>query len=177
MFIPFHLLKLTSGILLYSLFFSPSHLEGNTDGNHGPCAHICTRRGEFCQVFIFVKLICQTVGAQLFLFLPNLDGCQVGLQLLHITFIISCHIKHYLYKALFIYANLKGPWCRLEGGWIGVTTKLNFFSPNTWADSAPPVRPVVMTGQTGQALVFTGDTGQTGAPHRSDRCSTENLQK
>jgi hypothetical protein len=72
---------------------------------------------------------------------------------------------------------VKGPWCRLEGGWIGVTTKLNFFSPNTWADSAPPVRPVVMTGQTGQALVFTGDTGQTGAPHRSDRCSTENLQK
>jgi hypothetical protein len=73
--------------------------------------------------------------------------------------------------------SLKGPWCRLEGGWIGVTTKLNFFSPNTWADSAPPVRPVVMTGQTGQALDFTGDTGQTGASHRSDRCSAENLQK
>jgi hypothetical protein len=29
--------KLTSGILLYSLFlFSPSHLEGNADGNHDP---------------------------------------------------------------------------------------------------------------------------------------------
>jgi hypothetical protein len=69
---------------------------------------------------------------------------------------------------------LKGPWCRLEGGWIGVTTKLNSFSPNTWADSAPPVRPVVVTGQ---ALDFTGDTGQTGAPHWSDRCSTEHLQK
>jgi hypothetical protein len=48
------------------------------------------------------------------------------------------------------------------GGWIGVTTKLNSFSPNTWADSAPQVRPVVMTGQIGQALDFTGDTGQTG---------------
>jgi hypothetical protein len=30
-------------------------------------------------------------------------------------------------------------------------TKLNFFSPNTWADSAPPVRPVAETGQTGVA--------------------------
>jgi hypothetical protein len=30
-----------------------------------------------------------------------------------------------------------------------------------------------MTGQTGQALVFTGDTGQTGVPYRC----TENLQK
>jgi hypothetical protein len=50
----------------------------------------------------------------------------------------------------------------LRGGWIGVTTKLNSSSPNTWADSVPPVRPVVMTGQTSQALDFTGDTGQTG---------------
>jgi hypothetical protein len=64
-----------------------------------------------------------------------------------------------------------------KGGWIGETTNLNSFSPNTWADSAPPVRPVVVTGQTGQALDFIGDTGQTGAPHRSDRCSTEHLQK
>jgi hypothetical protein len=63
------------------------------------------------------------------------------------------------------------------GGWIGVTTKLNSFSPNTWADSAPPVRLVVMTGQTGQSLDSTGYTGQTGAPHRVDWCSTEHLQK
>jgi hypothetical protein len=35
--------------------------------------------GEFCQVSIFAKLICQTVGGQFFLFLPKLDGCQVGL--------------------------------------------------------------------------------------------------
>jgi hypothetical protein len=56
-------------------------------------------------------------------------------------------------------------------------TKLNSFSSNTWADSVPPVKPVVMTGQTGQAMNFTRDTGQTGAPHRSDRCSTEHMQK
>jgi hypothetical protein len=49
-----------------------------------------------------------------------------------------------------------------RGGWIGMTTNLNSFSPNTWAGSAPPVRPVVVTGQTGQALNSTGDTGQTG---------------
>jgi hypothetical protein len=72
---------------------------------------------------------------------------------------------------------VKGPRYRLDGGGIGVTTKLNSFSPNTWADSAPPVRPVMMTSQTGQALDFTGDTGQTGVPHRSDWCSTEYLQK
>jgi hypothetical protein len=55
--------------------------------------------------------------------------------------------------------------------------QIKLFPQSTWADSAPPVRPVVVTGQTGQALVLTDDTGQTGAPHRSDRCSTENLQK
>jgi hypothetical protein len=49
-----------------------------------------------------------------------------------------------------------------RGGWIGMTTKFDSFSSNTWADSALPVWPVVMTGQTGQALDFTGDTGQTG---------------
>jgi hypothetical protein len=35
----------------------------------------------------------------------------------------------------------------------------------------------MVTGPTGQALDFTGDTGQTGTPYRSDWCSTENLQK
>jgi hypothetical protein len=34
-----------------------------------------------------------------------------------------------------------------------------------------------MIGQTGQALDFTGDAGQTGEPHQSGRCSTEHLQK
>jgi hypothetical protein len=54
--------KLTSGILFYSFFlFSPSHLQGNDDGNHDPHAHICARGGEFCQVSIFAKFVCQTV--------------------------------------------------------------------------------------------------------------------
>jgi hypothetical protein len=34
-----------------------------------------------------------------------------------------------------------------------------------------------MTGHTGQAMDFTGDTGHTGVPHRPDWCNTENLQK
>jgi hypothetical protein len=53
--------KLTSGFLLYSLFFLPSHLEGNADGNTIR-AHICAWGGEFCQVSIFDKLVCQTIG-------------------------------------------------------------------------------------------------------------------
>jgi hypothetical protein len=64
--------KLISGILIYSLFlFSPSHLEGNADGNHDTRAHICAWGGEFCQVSIFAKLVCQTVGGQLFSFCQN----------------------------------------------------------------------------------------------------------
>jgi hypothetical protein len=35
--------------------------------------------GEFCQVSIFSKLVCQTVGSQFFLFLSKLDRCQVSL--------------------------------------------------------------------------------------------------
>jgi hypothetical protein len=35
--------------------------------------------GEFCQVSIFTKLVCQIVGGQFFFILPKLDGCQVGL--------------------------------------------------------------------------------------------------
>jgi hypothetical protein len=54
-------------------------------------------------------------------------------------------------------------------------TKLNFFSPNTWADSAPPVRPVAETGQTGQALDFTGDTGQTGVAQNTYKNNFKHL--
>jgi hypothetical protein len=58
--------KLTSGILLYSLFlFSPSHLEGNADGNKIR-ARIYAR-GEVS----FAKLVCQTVGGQFFSFCQN----------------------------------------------------------------------------------------------------------
>jgi hypothetical protein len=51
-----------------------------------------------------------------------------------------------------------------RGGWIGVTTKLNSFSQNTWADSAPPV-----TGGCDRS-----NRSSTG-PHRwhwSDRCAS-----
>jgi hypothetical protein len=56
---------------LFFISFSPSHLEGNNDGNHDLRAHICTWGGEFCQVSIFSKLVCQTVGGQFFLFCQN----------------------------------------------------------------------------------------------------------
>jgi hypothetical protein len=77
MFMTFHLLK--SYIRNPSLFFfsfSPSHLQGNDDGNHDPRAHICAWGGEFCQVSIFTKLVCQTGWGHFFV-LPKLDGCQV----------------------------------------------------------------------------------------------------
>jgi hypothetical protein len=72
MFMPFHLLKTYIRNLLYSLFlFSPSHLQVNIDGNHDPSVHICAWGGEFCQVSIFAKLVCQTVVDQFFLFCQN----------------------------------------------------------------------------------------------------------
>jgi hypothetical protein len=73
--------KLTLGILLYCLFlFAPSHLQGNADGNHDPRAHIYVRRGEFCQVSIFFQVGLPNYWRPIFLVLPKLDGCQVGLS-------------------------------------------------------------------------------------------------
>jgi hypothetical protein len=79
LFVPFHLLKtyIRNPSLFFISFFTP-HLEGNGDGNHDPRAHIYAQGGGFCQVSIFAKLICQTVGGQFFLVLPKLNGCQVG---------------------------------------------------------------------------------------------------
>jgi hypothetical protein len=37
-------------------------------------------RGEFCQVSIFAKLVCQTIGGYFFLILPKLDEYQVDLS-------------------------------------------------------------------------------------------------
>jgi hypothetical protein len=70
----------------------------------------------------------------------------------------------------------KGLWCRLEGvsRW---DNRFELFLPKNLSCQCPPVKPVVVTRQTGRSLGFTGGTGQTGAPHRSDRCSTEHLQK
>jgi hypothetical protein len=58
LFIPFHLMETyIRNPSLFFISFSPSQLEGNTDGNHDPRAHICACGGEFCQVSIFVKLV------------------------------------------------------------------------------------------------------------------------
>jgi hypothetical protein len=81
MYVPFHLLKnlhQESFSILY--FFSPSHLEGNNDGNHDPRAHICAWGDEFCQVSIFAKLVCQTVGGQFFLFCQNYMDAKLVCQ-------------------------------------------------------------------------------------------------
>jgi hypothetical protein len=54
MYVPFHLLKnlhQESFSILY--FFSPSHLEGNNDGNHDPRAHICAWGVSFA-MFLFL---------------------------------------------------------------------------------------------------------------------------
>jgi hypothetical protein len=60
-------------------FFSPSHhLQGNDDDNHDLRAYMCAGTWV-CQVSIFAKLVCQTVGGQFFLFLLKLDGWQVNL--------------------------------------------------------------------------------------------------
>jgi hypothetical protein len=71
------------------------------------------------------------------------------------------------------HAKVKGPWCRLEGV-NRRDGRFKLFVPENLSWQCPPVRPVVVIGQ---ALDFTGDTGQTGASHQSDRCSTEHLQK
>jgi hypothetical protein len=68
---PFHLLKnlrLESFSILYFFFHPPETLMATTIR-----AHICAWRDEFCQIFIFVKLVYQIVGGQFFLFL-QLDG-------------------------------------------------------------------------------------------------------
>jgi hypothetical protein len=79
LFIPFHLLKtyIRNPSLFFIFFHPPTYRD--TPMATTIRAHIYARGGEFCQVSIFAKLVCQTVGGQLFLFLPKLDGCQVGL--------------------------------------------------------------------------------------------------
>ena len=58
MCVPFYFLKTyIRNPSLFFISFSPSHLEGNNDGNHDPRAHICAWGGEFCQVSIFAKLV------------------------------------------------------------------------------------------------------------------------
>jgi hypothetical protein len=53
---------------------------GNNDGNRDPRAHIYAWGGEFCQVSIFAKLVCQTVGGQFFLFCQNYMDAKLVCQ-------------------------------------------------------------------------------------------------
>jgi hypothetical protein len=71
--------KLTSGILLYSLFiFSPSHLEGNADGNTIR-ARIYARGEVSFAKFLFLQVGLPNCWRTIFLVLQKLDGCQVDL--------------------------------------------------------------------------------------------------
>jgi hypothetical protein len=62
MFMPFHLLETYIRNPSIFFIFSPSHLEGNANGNHDPRTHVCAWGGGFCQVSIFAKLFCQIVS-------------------------------------------------------------------------------------------------------------------
>jgi hypothetical protein len=88
MFMTFYLLKTyIRNPSLFFISFSPSHLQGNTDGNHDPRAHIYSWRGEFCQVSIFAKLVCQTVGGQFLLFCQNQMGVKLVCQTVGVALI------------------------------------------------------------------------------------------
>jgi hypothetical protein len=79
MFMPFHLLETyIRNPSLFFISFSPSHLEGNADGNHDPRAYM--RVGGwvwpslyFCQVGL------PNCWRPFFLVLAKLDGFQVDL--------------------------------------------------------------------------------------------------
>jgi hypothetical protein len=69
MYVSFHLLKnlqQESFSILYFFFTLPPRGKQRWQPRSG--AHICAWGGEFCQVSIFAKLVCQTVGGQFFLF-------------------------------------------------------------------------------------------------------------
>jgi hypothetical protein len=67
---PFENLYQESLCILYFFFHSPTRL-GHADGNRDRRAYIYACGGEFCEVFIFAKLVCQIVGGQFLLFYQN----------------------------------------------------------------------------------------------------------
>jgi hypothetical protein len=80
----FHLLKTYPSLFFISFFTLPPCLVRGRNADANPdipdrCAYISASGGEFCQVSIFAKLVCQTVGGRIFLVLPKLDGCQASL--------------------------------------------------------------------------------------------------
>jgi hypothetical protein len=48
-------------------------------------AHICAWGGEICQVSIFAKLVCQTVGGQFFLFCQNYMDAKLVCQIVGVA--------------------------------------------------------------------------------------------
>jgi hypothetical protein len=80
MYVPFHLLKnlhQESFSILYFFFTLPP---------------IGKQRwgGEFCQVSIFAKLVCQTVGGHFFSFCQNYMDAKLVCQIVGVALGISC---------------------------------------------------------------------------------------
>jgi hypothetical protein len=81
MYVPFHLSKnlyQESFSILY-LFFTLS-LRGKQRWQPRSARRYMRVGGEFCQVSIFAKLICQTVGVQFFLFCQNYMDAKLVCQ-------------------------------------------------------------------------------------------------
>jgi hypothetical protein len=59
--------------ILYFFFTLPPGLARgrNVDANLDHRMYISVWGGEFCQVYIFAKLVCQTVGSKFFIFYQN----------------------------------------------------------------------------------------------------------
>jgi hypothetical protein len=65
LFRPFHLLETyIRNLSLFFISFFTLPPRGKRRWQHDTRAHICAWGGEFCQVSIFAKLVCQTVGEQ-----------------------------------------------------------------------------------------------------------------
>jgi hypothetical protein len=80
MFMPFHHLETYIRNLSSFLFlFSPSHLEGNVDGNHNPRAYMRVGRWVLSS-FYFCQVGLSKCWRSIFLVLPKLYGCQVDLS-------------------------------------------------------------------------------------------------
>jgi hypothetical protein len=69
---------------LFFICFSPSHLEGNNDGNHDPRAYMRVGRWVL-PTSIFAKLVCQTVGGQFFLFCQNYMDAKLICQIVGVA--------------------------------------------------------------------------------------------
>jgi hypothetical protein len=82
MFMPFHLLETytRNPSLFFNSFFTLPPRGKHRWQPRSARAHICAWGGEFCQVSIFAKLVCQTVGAQFFSFCQNYMDAKLVCQ-------------------------------------------------------------------------------------------------